>query len=708
MSARDQSPVKAGAVLNHGDYEALKRRWLDLAAERGYADAQFTANRIDVYPEQRVADIVLHFDSGKRYRFGAISFQQDVLSDDLIHSYVKIRRGDPYDGRELNTLYTALANSGYFRNIEVRPQPADRDSGEIPVDIVLAGAKRRNISYGVGYSTDTGPRFRFSRNNRRVNEEGHQFGITAQISPLVSELTANYRMPINDPRSDWLGFDAGVKSEHTETADSDSLQIGVRRLTRREHDWYRMTMLSFLVEDFTVGAESGRAQLLMPGVDWTRCALRQHDPSESWLEARARGARRGRRDPVRLELRAGDPARQVDLVAVGPSQRILFRSELGAMYDSDFARLPPSVRFFAGGDNSIRGYDYNTLGPDGLRPAKSSAAPSSRSRASSTSTRFGRIGRWPYSSTPATRSIAARSRRRPAPESARAGCRRSVRSASTSRTRSKTRRTRGVCTSRSGPICEMAHAHARGTARARHARRRARRRRALARRDRVRHALGVRARARAHGPGAHDRPCQRLAARRPRRRGRAPQAHARRARHPAARAPVEAGRGADRRDRVRRRARVAGGLPEAAAEGRRGRRRRPVAAVHAATRGRDRRGPHHRRRGQRARARRDSLHRHVLRPASHDLARAELLGIDVARRERRHPLRQRHRARDRHRLGRPRARRGRVRPRDARRRLPGVQDPSQTCARRSRRRPTARSTSRTRCASISRSRGPAS
>ena len=43
--------------------------------------------------------------------------------------------------------------------------------------------------------------------------------------------------------------------------------------------------------------------------------------------------------------------------------RVLFRSEIGAMYESDFAKLPPSVRFFAGGDNSIRGYDYNTLGP---------------------------------------------------------------------------------------------------------------------------------------------------------------------------------------------------------------------------------------------------------------------------------------------------------------------------------------------------------
>jgi len=362
VSARDQSPMKVGAVLNHGDYETLKRRWLDLATERGYADAKFTENRIDVYPEQRVADIVLHFDSGKRYSFGAITFQQDVLSEDLINSYVKIRRGDPYDGRQLNTLYTALANSGYFRNIEVRPQPADRDSDEIPVDIVLAGAKRRVISYGVGYSTDTGPRFRFSRNNRRVNEEGHQFGITAQISPLISEISANYRMPIDDPRTDWLSFDAGVKSEHTQTADSDSLQIGARILTRREHDWYRATILTFLVEDFTVGAENGRAQLLMPGVDWTRLhadnTIRANRGSKLELEAR------GAADAILSD------SSFVQVILHGkwiwsPSEqsRILFRSELGAMYDSDFAKLPPSVRFFAGGDNSIRGYDYNTLGP---------------------------------------------------------------------------------------------------------------------------------------------------------------------------------------------------------------------------------------------------------------------------------------------------------------------------------------------------------
>jgi translocation and assembly module TamA len=361
-AAREQSPLKLGAVLHHGDYDALKRRWLDLAAEHGYPDAKFTDNRIDVYPMERVADVVLHFDSGKRYRFGEISFQQEVLSDELIRSYVKIHRGDPYDGRELSALYTSLANSGYFLNIEVRPQQADSATDEIPVEIVLSGAKRRFITYGLGYSTDTGPRLRFSRTNRRVNEQGHQFGINAQVSPLVSEITVNYRMPINDPRTDWVAFDAGVKRETTDTADSDSLQIGMRRATSRAHGWIRITMLNFLVEDFTVGAETGRAQLLMPGVDWTRVhsdsTIRANHGSK--LELEARGA---------ADALLSDSS-FVQVILHGkwiwsPSQhaRILLRSELGAMRQSDFAALPPSVRFFAGGDNSVRGYDYKSLGP---------------------------------------------------------------------------------------------------------------------------------------------------------------------------------------------------------------------------------------------------------------------------------------------------------------------------------------------------------
>jgi translocation and assembly module TamA len=360
--ARQQSQLTAGTPLHHGDYESLKRRWSDLARERGYADATFTQNRIDVYPEQRAADIVLHFDSGKRYRFGDITFHQDVLSDEVIRSYPTIHPGEPYDGDQLTALYAALADSGYFRNIEIRPLAANRDTGEIPIDITLTGAPRRQITYGVGFSTDTGPRFRFSRANRRFNDRGHQFGVALQVSPVISEFTANYRMPLRNPRTEWLSFDAGIKSENTDTSESDTLQIGARRVVRTRNNWVRTQMLSWLVEDFTVADQEGRSRLLMPGIAWTRVradnTIRPNHGAKLELELR------GAADAV------GSDTDFVQAIAHGrwiwsPSEvaRILFRTELGATAEKSFDELPPTVRFFAGGDNSVRGYDFESLGP---------------------------------------------------------------------------------------------------------------------------------------------------------------------------------------------------------------------------------------------------------------------------------------------------------------------------------------------------------
>jgi translocation and assembly module TamA len=360
--ARDQSPLRAGAPLHHGHYEALKRRWSDLALELGYPDAKFVANRIDVYPEQRSADIVLHFDSGKRYRFGDVTFEQDVLSDRLIRSYMPFRPGDVYDARELTNLYIALADSGYFSNIEVRPVEANRETGEIPVVIALTGAARRLITYGVGFSTDTGPRVRFGRNNRRFNERGHQFGVNTQLSPVVSEFTANYRLPYGDPRSEWIDFDVGIKSEDTETAESESLEVGARRVLERPGDWTRTQKLNLLVEDFEVAAQLGRSRLLMPGINWTRIRADNNiRPTRgSKLELDVRGAN----DVL------GSDTNFVQVLAKGKwiwslsaKDRLLLRGDVGVTGERSFAELPPSVRFFAGGDNSVRGYDFEELGP---------------------------------------------------------------------------------------------------------------------------------------------------------------------------------------------------------------------------------------------------------------------------------------------------------------------------------------------------------
>jgi translocation and assembly module TamA len=356
------SLIVSGAPLNHGDYERLKSGLLDLALNRGFAEARIEASRIDIYPEELAADLTLHFDSGPRYAIGDVRVSESGLDPDFVAAYYDLTPGQPYDYRLLTQAFRQLGDSGYFAQVDVRPLPADPATREIPIQIDLTPAPRRLISYGVGLSTDTGPRFRFGRTIRRLNERGHQLDIDAQLSPVVSELTSIYRMPFRDPRYDWLSFSLGAKREETDTSLARSIEAGIRRVVDRARDWSRTQYLSFVVEDFEVGSQSGRPLLLIPGVDWTRIrgddALRPNNGSR-----------------FNVELRAADDAlisdtsfTQTDISAkwihsLSSSNRVLLRGRVGYMVDDQFEKLPPSVRFFAGGDRSIRGFGYKSLGP---------------------------------------------------------------------------------------------------------------------------------------------------------------------------------------------------------------------------------------------------------------------------------------------------------------------------------------------------------
>ena len=351
-----------GAPLEHAAYEELKRRLVDLAAERGYAEARFDASRIDVYPAELAADVTLRFDSGPRYRFGPIVLEQDVLSERMVRSYLGFEPGEPYDNRRLAALYVELSESGYFSSIDVRPEAPDDETRTIPVRIALAGAPRRLITYGAGFSTDTGPRVTFGRTNRRWNDRGHQFGVSAQLSPVTSEVTANYRFPFGDPRFQWVSFDAGARREVTDTSESEGLEISARRVFERPGAWTRTELVTWLIEDFEVADQVGRSRILMPAIDWMRLradnTIRPRRGSKIDIEVRGGSDRLGSDTSFLQTIVEGKW-----IWSAPSSARFIVRTRAGVTWEREFEQLPPSVRFFAGGDNSVRGYAFEALGP---------------------------------------------------------------------------------------------------------------------------------------------------------------------------------------------------------------------------------------------------------------------------------------------------------------------------------------------------------
>ncbi len=356
-----QSKIVTAQPLLHADYDALKQALRALAIERGYRDAEFTQSAIDVYPDELSADVAVVFDSGPRYRLGAIDIDDGMLDADLLQSYIDTSRGDYYDSRALADARLQLINSGYFAAVTIEPGMPDVGELEIPVKINLTPAARAQVSYGFGLSTDTGPRFRFGRSIRRLNSAGHQLNVNGLFSPVVIEASANYRLPYGDPRSEWISFDVGGIREDTDTSISRSLQLGARRVVTQTPIWTRTDLLSLTVEDFDIGSLSGRSRLLSPGVEWIRLdaddAIRPDRGSRLNLELRGTSDALGS-DTSFLQLSVSGKW----IWPILQSSRLLVRSEVGRVWFNEFDELPPSVRYFAGGDHSVRGYDFETLG----------------------------------------------------------------------------------------------------------------------------------------------------------------------------------------------------------------------------------------------------------------------------------------------------------------------------------------------------------
>ena len=357
-----RNALQPGKVLRHADYENLKRRLQTLAADRGYIEARFEASQLDVWPTDGAVDVRLHFDSGPRYRFGEIRIEQSFVHPAIARGYIDLEPGTLYDGAALAEAHRDLAESMYFGSVEVVPAMEQAANGRIPITIRLQPGNRIEYTVGVGISTDTGVRFRAGFRHNRLNTRGHRIISDLNVSSIVQGITAEYRIPLRDPRREWFSIAAALSKQDNDTFTEDAQRIGVRWTRIMGSEWLRTLSLDFDNESFSIGTDVDTSRLIVPGISFDqKISDRDLFPS------------RGRR--LGLNLRGTDEAlgsttsflqttaRARWVRSFGTGNRVLARLNLGATASKNFERLPPSVRFFAGGDESIRGFEYDSLGP---------------------------------------------------------------------------------------------------------------------------------------------------------------------------------------------------------------------------------------------------------------------------------------------------------------------------------------------------------
>jgi translocation and assembly module TamA len=362
IAFRAKPPLSAGGALVHARYEDAKRQLSRLAAARGYFDARLTRSEIRVDVERYPSEVFLDFDTGPRYRFGPVEVQvTGDLNADWLSRYAEFEKGEPFDAEKITDLQKALLGTDYFSTVDIRPAPARASDGQVPIEVLLVQRKRDQYTAGLGYGTDTGVRGTLGWERRFIGERGQKFNSELEVSEILTGLSAQYTIPVFRPVTDKVALTANASHDHPETSDSRTVKTGAS-LTRGFGDWLLTGSLVLQRERFEVADDSGDTKLLMPGA------------SALYVRADDRIiARRGYR--VQLDLRGASDSVVSDLTFVqgriqgkgilglGESGRLITRAEAGATNTDDFDELPATLRFYAGGDNSVRGYAYESIGP---------------------------------------------------------------------------------------------------------------------------------------------------------------------------------------------------------------------------------------------------------------------------------------------------------------------------------------------------------
>ena len=353
-----------GDVLNHGQYSTLRQTIQNRATRLGYFDGEFTTRRLEVNPEQHTADISLVFRSGVRYRLGEVSFKEGHgFEEQLLEQFVRFEPGEIYHADKVARLSGDLSNSGYFSGVDIDASPGKAEDGVIPVSVDLTTRPPRSVAAGVGFSTDVGPRFSGNWREHWINPMGHRRGAQTELSAPRQNVGAWYELPLDPPMTDSIRLSAGYQREDIEDVESELLTLGQQWKHQLDNGWLQVASIRWEGGRFRIGDDDPeQSSLLLPGLGYSKLqADSPLDPSRGYrIQFDVTGSHRAVISDVDI-LHANVLVK--GLYTLADNHRFLSRFQFGGVATNRFSDVPPSLRFFAGGDQTVRGYGYETLSP---------------------------------------------------------------------------------------------------------------------------------------------------------------------------------------------------------------------------------------------------------------------------------------------------------------------------------------------------------
>ena len=360
---RDTWPLRRGQPFRQADWDAAKRRAVrELGASR-YAAARVSDSRALIDPQTQRASLMVELASGPPYRFGEIRVSGvKRYSESLVRNLSPFRIGDVYDRDRLLLYQRRLLESGYFVSVQADIEPEDGNPEGALVRVAVIEASKHHVEAGLSYSTDAGPRVELRYTNQDVFDSSWRFRSGLRLDDKIRNLQFDWDSPPR-PGGRWNSFFTRARESNVQNENTRELAAGVA------HNW---------------GAELTPSAVLM-SAHWEQQRISGDVDSETDdRHAIYFGFRRTFRKTddfvsprsgylAMFELGGAPPALATRqflrgvisasfFLPVGRRDDLLLRGQAGRVIASTREGIPSTFLFRTGGDQTVRGYGFESLG----------------------------------------------------------------------------------------------------------------------------------------------------------------------------------------------------------------------------------------------------------------------------------------------------------------------------------------------------------
>lgn len=354
-----------GQVFRQADWSAAKNAALARMRADGYPTASWSGTSVTVDAQTQTAKLFLVADSGPGFAFGDIHVEGlNRQPASAIVNVAPFHKGESYSEKKLLDWQERIQKLNMFDTVFVTTDLDPTQAAATPVVVQVHEQPLQIASAGIGISSNTGPRVSGEHLHRNI------FGLDWQSKTKV-QLGRNESTGQLDLTSHpWPGNRRGlislqgsylVDSEETVTT-SQYLRVGQlregERLERTDYlEFQRAEVRSAeRVVVSNASAVSGTAQWVYRDVD------SQILPTKGYT---ALGQLTGGRTYSALDDEGYFGRTYARVTWYRPLWAHWYataRGEIGQVYARDQVSVPDTLLFRAGGDDSVRGYAYRSLG----------------------------------------------------------------------------------------------------------------------------------------------------------------------------------------------------------------------------------------------------------------------------------------------------------------------------------------------------------